>query len=180
MKSIYKLILLGMMSSGACGQTTMFVESPEGWSIVSQNPCDSFIVFQNNQIRDSNFIYYLVIEHETVALSDISDIIVDKFKCTSPDTKKTGIGAIQVTCANDISINVWESNASYHGQDIPIYSSIILKNMKKELVMQELPKLVQTSMQYQDNAIHTNLNGFCYDDIPEESKNKPIALPHKY
>lgn len=161
-------------------QELMHVESPEGWSVVSQNPCDAFIVFQNNQIRDSNFIYYLITERETIAVSDITGILTEKMKCQNPEMKKSGIGAIQVSCTNDLSISVWESSVSYRGQDTPIYSAIILKNMSREILKHELPKLVQTSMIYQDFALNAAYTGSCRDDQGDEKARRGITLPRKY
>ncbi|MBQ8707676.1 MAG: hypothetical protein IJ523_06275 [Succinivibrionaceae bacterium] len=167
MNRLLKTLALGLLPSAILAQNTGFVASPDGWSIVSQQPCDQFIIFQNNQIRDSNFIYYVVANHETIAVSDISDVITSKMKCLNPEVKKSGIGALQVTCANDMIINVWESTANYNGQDIPIYSSIILKNMNRELIRHELPKLVQTAMIYQDLALDAIYKGRCGGDTHE-------------
>ncbi len=172
-KNLCSLLMIAPLPLHAVSSVLEYrpVDSPDGWSIVSQNPCDSFIVFQNNQIRDSNFIYYLVTEHETIALSDISDVITEKMKCLNPETKKSGIGALQITCSNDMIINVWESNANYQGQDTFIYSSIILKNMSKEIIKHELPKLVQTSMIYQDLVLKANFGGYCSDKAGSVTEN---------
>lgn len=171
-KLLLSFLVASLYSPVSHAQDYHPVDSPDGWSIVSQNPCDSFIVFQNNQIRDSNFIYYLVTKHETIALADISNTITEKMKCMNPETKKSGIGALQITCSNDLIINVWESSANYHGQDTSIYSSIILKNMSREIIKHELPKLVQTSMIYQDQVLKAAFSGQCSASTVNAQKEK--------
>lgn len=156
------------------------IDNPEGWAIVSQRPCDSFIVFQNNKIRDSNFIYFIATNNNTTSIKDITDIFIKKMECYNEQIHKTGTGALHVTCSNNLSINVWESVVSFEGLDEQIFSGLILKNMNNKETKEELPKLMQTSMLFQDKVINVSRKGLCSENPLDKPLPEPIILAPEY
>lgn len=178
---LFKLILLCFLwENTLASEEYEHIDNPEGWSIVSQRPCDSFITFQNNKVRDSSFTYFVSINNNIASVKDITDIFIEKLGCNSSQISKTGTGALHVICSNNLNINVWESVASFEGLDEQIFSAIILKNMYTREAKEELPKLMQTSMLFQDQVINSTRKGLCSENPPDTPLPEPIILAPEY
>ncbi len=180
MKLLRLLTLLSLIPSYCLAVDDEPIDNPDGWTIIKQRPCDSFIVFQNNKIRDSNFIYFIATNNNTSSVKDLTDIFIKKMECLNEQIHKTSTGGLHVTCSNNMSINVWESVVSFEGLDEQIFSALILKNMHTKETSEELPRLMQTSMLFQDKVINVSRKGLCSENPPDTPLPEPIILAPEY
>lgn len=153
-----------MISSNANSETNIELDnektvSLDNWFIVRQNPCDFFITLQHRNRPNTSFSYVIFKETGAITVDTVATRLIKNLSCLNSSTQKNDTGAQIVTCENNMQFDIWETNLDDVG--LTLITALILVDIPKDLLDQEMPKLLQTSMIYQYQAVDAYTNKKC-------------------
>lgn len=135
------------------------ITNPDNWIVISQDPCNGYVIYQNKVNPNQNFIYAVIADIDSVTVDDFAEVLTEGWDCKSPQVKKNDTGGRNVQCANRIDMAIWEDRIDE--VDSNAHFAVILRNITHAEVQPDLTKLMQTSMLYKENYIRSYRSGAC-------------------